>query len=142
MRSTGSELQRAWATSNRARYGVVIQADELLPRSVVIVAPTSRRARSASFRPEIAVAGDTTRVLVEQLRAVVPPSMSCGATVDDDVAGLGFGGNVVDNPPGEPRRDHGPDPAWRDEFGGKVLQRVRPFRSFADELGDRVRATV
>jgi len=52
------------------RYGVVVQADELLPRSVVIVAPTSVSARSASFRPEIAVAGDTTRVLVEQLGAV------------------------------------------------------------------------
>ena len=54
----------------RVRYGVVVQADELLPRSVVIVAPTSRSARPASFRPEIAVAGDTTRVLVEQLGAV------------------------------------------------------------------------
>ncbi len=53
-----------------ARYGVVVQADELLPRSVVIVAPTSTGARSASFRPEIAVNGDTTRVLVEQLGAV------------------------------------------------------------------------
>lgn len=52
------------------RLGVVVQADELLPRSVVIVAPTSRRARPASFRPEIEVAGITTRVLVEQLGAV------------------------------------------------------------------------
>ncbi len=52
------------------RYAVVVQADELLPRSVVIVAPTSRSARSASFRPEIDVAGATTRVLVEQLGAV------------------------------------------------------------------------
>ena len=52
------------------RYGVVVQADELLPRSVVIVAPTSRSARSASFRPEIDVAGEATRVLVEQLGAV------------------------------------------------------------------------
>lgn len=52
------------------RYGVVVQADELLPRSVVIVAPTSRSARSASFRPEIEVAGESTRVLVEQLGAV------------------------------------------------------------------------
>ena len=56
------------------RYGVVVQADELLPRSVVIVAPTSRSARSASFRPEITVAGDTTRVLVEQLGAVDAPT--------------------------------------------------------------------
>jgi len=52
------------------RYGVVVQADELLPRSVVLVAPTSRSAKSASFRPEIDVHGETTRVLVEQLGAV------------------------------------------------------------------------
>lgn len=52
------------------RYGVVLQADEFLPRSVVIVAPTSRSARAASFRPEVEVAGETTRVLVEQIGAV------------------------------------------------------------------------
>jgi len=52
------------------RYGVVVQADELLPRSVVIVAPTSSSARAASFRPEITVAGNATLVLVEQLGAV------------------------------------------------------------------------
>lgn len=52
------------------RFGVIVQADELLPRSVVLVAPTSRSARSASFRPEIDVAGDATRVLVEQVGAV------------------------------------------------------------------------
>ena len=52
------------------RFGVVVQADELLPRSVVVVAPTSRGARAASFRPKIEVNGDTTRVLVEQVGAV------------------------------------------------------------------------
>ena len=52
------------------RYGVVVQADELLPRSVVIVAPTSRSARPASFRPEVGIAGESTRVLVEQVGAV------------------------------------------------------------------------
>ncbi len=52
------------------RFGVVVQADELLPRSVVIIAPTSRSARAASFRPTAAVAGESTRVLVEQLGAV------------------------------------------------------------------------
>lgn len=52
------------------RFAVVVQADELLPRSVVIVAPTSRRARPASFRPEAEIEGDTTRVLVEQIGAV------------------------------------------------------------------------
>jgi mRNA interferase MazF len=52
------------------RYGVVVQADEFLPRSVVLVAPTSTRARAASFRPEAEIAGETTRVLVEQVGAV------------------------------------------------------------------------
>jgi mRNA interferase MazF len=52
------------------RFAVVVQADELLPRSVVLVAPTSRSARPASFRPEIDVDGHTTRVLVEQVGAV------------------------------------------------------------------------
>ena len=52
------------------RYGVIVQADEFLPRSVVLVAPTSRSARPASFRPEIDVLGDTTRVLVEQVGAI------------------------------------------------------------------------
>ena len=52
------------------RYGVVVQADVMLPGSVVIVAPTSRSAKAASFRPEVEVAGDLTRVLVEQIGAV------------------------------------------------------------------------
>ncbi len=52
------------------RFGVVVQSDSLLPRSVVLVAPTSRSARPASFRPEVSIAGDTTRVLVEQVGAV------------------------------------------------------------------------
>ncbi|MCB0980242.1 MAG: type II toxin-antitoxin system PemK/MazF family toxin [Acidimicrobiaceae bacterium] len=52
------------------RFGVVVQSDVMLPRSVVIVAPTSRSARPASFRPEVEVVGEPTRVLVEQLGAV------------------------------------------------------------------------
>jgi mRNA interferase MazF len=52
------------------RFAVVVQADDFLPRSVVIVAPTSRSARSASFRPEAEIQGVTTRVLVEQIGAV------------------------------------------------------------------------
>jgi mRNA interferase MazF len=52
------------------RYGVIVQADELLPRSVVLVAPTSRSAKAASFRPEIELLGQSTRVLVEQVGAI------------------------------------------------------------------------
>ena len=52
------------------RFGVVVQADALLPRSVILIAPTSQRARAASFRPEIDVDGERTRVLVERVGAV------------------------------------------------------------------------
>ena len=52
------------------RFGVVVQSDVMLPRSVVVVAPTSRSAKPASFRPEVHVTGEATRVLVEQLGAV------------------------------------------------------------------------
>lgn len=52
------------------RYGVVLQAGDLLALSTVIVAPTSTSAHRASFRPEITVARSRTRVLVDQLTAV------------------------------------------------------------------------
>jgi mRNA interferase MazF len=52
------------------RFGVVVQSDAFLPRSVVLVAPTSASAKPASFRPEIEIDGTATRVLVEQVGAV------------------------------------------------------------------------
>jgi mRNA interferase MazF len=52
------------------RYAVIVQADALLGLSTALVAPTSRSAAAATFRPEVHVAGAATRVLVEQLRAV------------------------------------------------------------------------
>ena len=52
------------------RFAVVVQGDEFLPRSVVIVAPTSTSARAASFRPQVRIGRTATRVLVEQVGAV------------------------------------------------------------------------
>jgi mRNA interferase MazF len=52
------------------RYAVIVQADELLGLSTAIVAPTSQSAAPATFRPEIEIDGEPTRILVEQLRAV------------------------------------------------------------------------
>jgi mRNA interferase MazF len=52
------------------RYGVIVQAEALLGLSTVLIAPTSRGAAPATFRPEIEIDGQPTRVLVEQLRAV------------------------------------------------------------------------
>ncbi|HET9814074.1 MAG TPA: type II toxin-antitoxin system PemK/MazF family toxin [Sphingomicrobium sp.] len=52
------------------RYAVIVQADDLLGLSTALVAPTSRSVLAASFRPEVRVAGELTRVMVEQLRAL------------------------------------------------------------------------
>jgi mRNA interferase MazF len=49
---------------------VVVQADELLALSTVLVAPTSLSAPPRSFRPVIELDGRQTRVLVEQITAV------------------------------------------------------------------------
>lgn len=49
----------------------MVQSD-VLPLSTWLVAPTSTSARQASFRPEITLAGKTTRVLAEQAAAVDP----------------------------------------------------------------------
>ena len=55
-----------------ARYAVVVQADELLALSTVLVSPTSTAAPPRSFRPTIDLDGTPTRVLVEQTTAVSP----------------------------------------------------------------------
>jgi mRNA interferase MazF len=52
------------------RFGVIVEADALLGLSTAIIAPTSRNAAPATFRPEVRVGEEATRVLVEQLRAV------------------------------------------------------------------------
>ena len=49
---------------------MIVQANELLPRSAVLVAPTSHSARAASFRPEIELLNEISRVLVEQVGAI------------------------------------------------------------------------
>lgn len=53
------------------RYAVVVQSDALLT-STLLAAPTSRSARPTSYRPEVTVDGERSRVLVEQLQAVDP----------------------------------------------------------------------
>lgn len=53
-----------------ARPGVVVQADAMLALSTVLIAPTSRSAAAATFRPMIEIAGTRTRVLTEQVRVL------------------------------------------------------------------------
>jgi mRNA interferase MazF len=55
-----------------ARYAVVVQADEFLHLSTILVAPTSTKAMAATFRPTIRLMGAATRVIVEQTTVVDP----------------------------------------------------------------------
>ncbi|MGI8730007.1 MAG: type II toxin-antitoxin system PemK/MazF family toxin [Solirubrobacteraceae bacterium] len=52
------------------RYAIIVQSDDLWLLNTVVVVPTSTSARAATFRPEVIVAGQRTRVLCEQIRTV------------------------------------------------------------------------
>lgn len=52
------------------RYAVIVQADDLLALSTVVVCPTSRSAFPASFHPEIDLRGQPTQVLCEMAGAI------------------------------------------------------------------------
>lgn len=52
------------------RYAVVVQSDELLALSTIVVCPTSRSTPAASFHPEVTVAGEPTRIMCEMVGAV------------------------------------------------------------------------
>jgi len=66
-----------------ARYAVVVQADEFAMLSTVLVCPTSTSASAASFRPEVALKGQATRVLVEQTTVVDPQRLgACAGRLD------------------------------------------------------------
>jgi mRNA interferase MazF len=62
-----------------ARYAVIVQSDEFLDLSTVLVSPTSASARPATFRPTITLDGDETRVLVEQTTVVDPQRLGRSA---------------------------------------------------------------
>jgi mRNA interferase MazF len=64
--------ERRGSEQRGTRYAVVVQADELLALSTVLVSPTSTSAPPRSFRPAIEIGGIKTRVLVEQTTAVSP----------------------------------------------------------------------
>ncbi|MDR2348347.1 MAG: type II toxin-antitoxin system PemK/MazF family toxin [Bifidobacteriaceae bacterium] len=61
------------------RYAVEVQSDDLL-LSTKLVAPTSSSARPASFRPETAISGIKTSIMVEQT-GVVDPETRLGGLV-------------------------------------------------------------
>lgn len=50
------------------RYAVIVQANDLLSLSTVVICPTSQSAQAASFRPEVELNGEKTKVLCEMVR--------------------------------------------------------------------------
>jgi mRNA interferase MazF len=52
------------------RYAVIVQADDLLTLSTVVICPTSTSAPPASFHPEIELGGREAQVLCEMVGAV------------------------------------------------------------------------
>src|SRR4051812_1584093 len=58
------------AEQRGTRFGVGVQADDMLALSTVLVSPTSASAPPRTYRPVIQLGGRETRVLVEQTAAV------------------------------------------------------------------------
>jgi mRNA interferase MazF len=58
---------------------VIVQADEFLGLSTVLVSPTSTAAQPASFRPLITLEDTSTAVLVEQTTVVDPQRLGNSA---------------------------------------------------------------
>lgn len=64
-------LRRGRGRAQHGRwYAVIVQADELLALSTVVICPTSLSSPPASFHPEIEVRGESTKVLCEMLGVV------------------------------------------------------------------------
>jgi len=81
------------------RPAVIVQSDDLLALSTVLVAPTSRSAAPATFRPVVELSGTSTRVLTDQVRVLDAQSITgslgrlSGEELQalDDALGLVFG---------------------------------------------------
>ncbi len=54
------------------RFAVIVQADDLLTLSTVVVCPTSSSTPTASFHPEVSIGEKPTRVMCEMVGAVDP----------------------------------------------------------------------
>ncbi len=65
------------------RFAVIVQTDELLTLSTVVICPTSTSAPPATFHPRIDLGGERTHVLCEMVGAIDARNLG------DQVAHLG-----------------------------------------------------
>ena len=52
------------------RYALIVQADDLLALSTIVICPTSQSTPPASFHPEVSIGEASTRVMCEMVGAV------------------------------------------------------------------------
>ena len=52
------------------RFAVIVQADDLLALSTIVVCPTSTSTPAASFHPEVVLGNEPTRIMCEMVGAV------------------------------------------------------------------------
>jgi mRNA interferase MazF len=52
------------------RFAVIVQADDLLALSTIVVCPTSASTPAASFHPEVAIGDEPARVMCEMVGAI------------------------------------------------------------------------
>ena len=52
------------------RFAVIVQADDLLALSTIVVCPTSTSTPPASFHPEVTIGDEPTRIMCEMVGAV------------------------------------------------------------------------
>jgi mRNA interferase MazF len=52
------------------RYALIVQADDLLALSTIVICPTSESTPPASFHPEVSIGDASTRVMCEMVGAV------------------------------------------------------------------------
>jgi mRNA interferase MazF len=52
------------------RYALIVQADDLLALSTIVICPTSQSTPPASFHPEVSIGDVSTRVMCEMVGAV------------------------------------------------------------------------
>jgi mRNA interferase MazF len=62
--------QRRGHAQHGRRYAVIVQADDLLALSTIVVCPTSTSTPPASFHPEIVLGEESTRVMCEMVATV------------------------------------------------------------------------
>jgi len=62
--------RRSGRVQHGRRFAVIVQANDLLALSMVVICPTSTSTPPASFHPEVVVRDEPTRVMCEMVGAV------------------------------------------------------------------------